>query len=443
MASSGRYAHLDGDHGRIPFGCYKIGKIASGETSEFHINDVIHDPQVHDHDWARKLNLVSFSGYNLLSPKGESIGVLALFSKQALTLKDETLLQTIGATASEVIQVSKSQDMLQESEKKYRNLFENAQIGMFRSRVSDGKIIESNFRLAKILGYDSPEECNAKYIANEAYIYPKQRKKVADLIKKQEKISNFEAQIKINGGSKKWIQFSGTLSENKAYFEGVMADITERKIAEDQVLASLKEKEVLFKEIHHRVKNNMQIIQSLLSLQSNEIKELKYKKPLIDSNNRIKSMALIHETLYQSKDIAKLNIKTYFNEIVQHLFRIYHEPGFDVKLKIDVEPLELGMDISIACGLIINELVSNSLKYAFISTLKGSIFISLKSKTADKVLLVIRDDGPGLPIGLDFKAIDSLGLKIVRILVKGQLKGNLKVKNDNGVSFEIHFPLPT
>jgi len=443
MASSGRYTHIDGPHGRIPMGCYKIGQIASGEISGFLTNDIINDTLVQDHEWAGKLNLVSFSGYNLLSNNGESIGVLALFSKQVLTAKDETLLKTIGATASEVIQVGKSQDMVQESEKKYRNLFENAQIGMFRSRVSDGKIVESNYRMAEILGYDSPEECIAKHIANDSYIYPEQRKKIADLLKKHEEISNFEAQIRINDSSIKWIQFSGSFSENKDYFEGVMADITERKIAEEKVQASLEEKEVLFKEIHHRVKNNMQIIQSLLSLQSNEIKENKYKKPLIDSNNRIKSMALIHETLYRSEDMSKLNIKTYFNEIIQHLFKIYHEQGLDIKLKMDVEPLKLGMDLSIACGLIINELVSNALKYAFVSTKKGSLLVSLKRKSANNALLIIKDNGQGLPMGMDIKTIDSLGLKIVKILVKGQLKGNLAVKNNNGTIFEIHFPLPT
>jgi len=443
MASSGRYTHLDGPHGRIPIGYYKIGQIASGKMSGFLTNHAQHDPLVQDHEWAEKLNLVSFSGYNLLSGKGESIGVLGLFSKQVLTSKDETLLQTIGATASVVIQASKSQDMLQESEKKYRNLFENAQIGMFRSRIRDGKIIESNYKMAEILGYDSPEECMAKHIVNDSYLYPEQRKKIADLLKKHEDISNFEAQIRINDGSIKWIQFSGSFSENKDYFEGVMADITERKIAEEKLQASLKEKEVLFKEIHHRVKNNMQIIQSLLSLQSNEIKENKYKKPLIDSNNRIKSMALIHETLYQSDDIAKLNIETYFNEIIQHLFKIYHKQGLDITLTIDVDSLELGMDISIACGLIINELVSNALKYAFVITKKGNLLVSLKRKSDNKALLIIKDDGQGLPMGLDFKTIESLGLKIVKILVKGQLKGNLDVNSDNGTLFEIHFPLPT
>jgi len=221
----------------------------------------------------------------------------------------------------------------------------------------------------------------------------------------------------------------------------IFQDITERKQAENQIKAALKEKEVLFKEIHHRVKNNMQIIQSLLSLQSNEIKEIKYRKPLIDSNNRIKSMALIHEILYRSDNMAILDIKTYFKEIVQHLFKIYHGPGMNATFNLDIDPVGMGMDLSIACGLIINELVSNALKYAFVSNSEGFLLISLKTIAPKKALMIIRDNGQGLPAQLDFCTSDSLGLKIVRILVEGQLKGQMQVKNNNGALFEIYFPL--
>ena len=221
----------------------------------------------------------------------------------------------------------------------------------------------------------------------------------------------------------------------------IFQDITKRKQAENRIRAALKEKEVLFKEIHHRVKNNMQIIQSLLSLQSNEIKEIEHKKPLIDSNNRIKSMALIHEILYRSDDMVVLDIKTYFKEIVQHLLKIYHEPGIKVTFNLDIDPVGMDMDLSIACGLIINELVSNALKYAFVSDPKGFLLISLKTISAREALMIIRDNGKGLPADLDLNTSDSLGLKIVKILVEGQLKGHMMVKNDKGALIKIYFPL--
>lgn len=217
-------------------------------------------------------------------------------------------------------------------------------------------------------------------------------------------------------------------------------EIKERKQAENQIKGALEEKEVLFKEIHHRVKNNMQIIQSLLSLQSNEIKNPEHKKPLIDSNNRIKSMALIHEILYRSDNMAILDINLYFNEIVQHLFKIYKESGCKVDFNLDIDSVGMGMDLCIACGLIMNELVSNALKYAFVSSSKGELAISLKTISTDEALLIVKDNGHGLPADLDLNISDSLGLKIVKILVEGQLKGYMKVKNHNGASFEIYFP---
>ncbi|MBT4574840.1 MAG: hypothetical protein HOB92_00075, partial [Candidatus Cloacimonetes bacterium] len=218
-------------------------------------------------------------------------------------------------------------------------------------------------------------------------------------------------------------------------------DITDRKKAENRIKTALKEKEVLFKEVHHRVKNNMQIIQSLLSLQSNEIRDPEHKKPLIDSNNRIKSMALIHEILYQSDDMTVLDIHTYFNKIVKHLFNIYRDPECNVAFNLDIDTIQMGMDLSIACGLIINELVSNALKYAFVSDSNGDLFISLKRITTNEALMIVKDNGHGLPVDLDFNTNDSLGLKIVKILVEGQLKGSMKVKNEHGASFEIYFPL--
>ncbi len=218
------------------------------------------------------------------------------------------------------------------TEKKYRNLYENAQIGMFQSTINNGKIVETNLRMAQIFGYSSPEECILNYVAEKHYVYPYQRDEVANLIKENGAIDNYQIQIKLDDSSMKWIQFSGVISDNGKYFEGVAADITEQKKHEKLIKKSLDEKEVLLKEIHHRVKNNMQIIQSLLSLQLNTLKEPEQRKALIDSGNRIKSMALIHETLYSSEDIAHLDIKVYFDNIIQHLFRIYNSSDIHIDI---------------------------------------------------------------------------------------------------------------
>jgi PAS domain S-box-containing protein len=256
----------------------------------------------------------------------------------------------------------------------------------------------------------------------------------------------YENEVITKGKGNRLIAWNNTvLTDEKGEVVGTLSsgeDITERKESENRIRQSLKEKEVLLKEIHHRVKNNMQIIQSLLNLQSETIGDQNYKKLLIDSNNRIKSMSLIHETLYRSKDIANLNISDYFNEIIRHLNKIYYRSGLTIDLQMDVVPVNMSMDHSIACGLILNELVSNSLKYAFNDKSTGIISITLSKPESNQAVLSIKDDGCGF--NPDRKFDDSsknLGLKIVDILVKGQLKGDLTIYPDNGTEFCITFPL--
>ena len=330
---------------------------------------------------------------------------MALFSKSTISDTDGALLQTIASTASEIIQVSRSQEMLAESEEKFRHFFENAQIGMFRSRVSDGRLVECNLRMAEIFGYTSPEECVSHYRAPERYVNPEDREDVIKELGRIWRISNHIVQILTRDGAKRWIQFSGELSKAEGHFEGVVADITNEKLAEERIQASLQEKEILLKEVHHRVKNNMQIIQSLLSLQSNEVNDPEYRKLLADSNSRIKSMALVHEILYQSEDISRLDMQHYFKSIIGNLSRIYQNPAADITISIDIEPVELNLDLSISCGLILNELVTNAYKYAFNDRSAGRIFVSLKKTRANDTILSVADDGPGLPPDHEYHAL--------------------------------------
>ncbi len=327
------------------------------------------------------------------------------------------------------------------TEKKYKNLFDNAQIGMYQSTIDDGKIVESNLRMAQIFGYESPEQCIANYVAHDHYVNPSERKEVVRLLKEEGHVTNYQTQIKLHNGDIIWIQFSGKVTAEGTLFEGVATDITEQKIAEAKVQASLTEKEVLLKEIHHRVKNNLQMIQSLLSLQQNEIDDPEQKKPLIDSNNRIKSMSLIHETLYQSDDIGKLNVQNYISEIIKYIKKIYHNPSVSLGFSIQVDDIDMNIDNCISCGLIINELVSNSLKYAFKDRSQGEISLTLKQQDSDHAEMTISDNGKGFEVLEDIDQYKSLGLRIVNIIVKGQLKGNIAINNDNGVSCVIDFPL--
>ena len=216
-------------------------------------------------------------------------------------------------------------------------------------------------------------------------------------------------------------------------------DITERRAAEARINASLAEKEVLLREIHHRVKNNMQVITSLLRLQSDRIKDQKYADIFKESQDRIKSMALVHEKLYQSKDLARIDFREYVEALMMDLFRSYGVDSRKIKTIIAIDDVSLGPDHAIPCGLIINELVSNSLKHAFPQGRKGEIRVTFRSIGEGELSVNVSDNGIGFPENLDFKSTKTLGLVLVRTLVEHQLEGQITLDRQEGTAFDIQF----
>ncbi len=217
-----------------------------------------------------------------------------------------------------------------------------------------------------------------------------------------------------------------------------LRDITESKRTGEQIQASLREKEVLLQEIHHRVKNNMQIISSLLKLQAGYVDDRTYLDMFKESQNRIISMALVHEKLYQSQDLATIDLNEYISHLANALFRSYGADTGRIALQIDVADVVFGVDTAIPCGLIINELVSNSLKYAFPDGKEGEIKITLRFTDEDEIELTVSDNGISMPDDLDLSNTGSLGLKLVRVLTD-QIGGKLEVDRSEGTTFRIRF----
>ena len=216
-----------------------------------------------------------------------------------------------------------------------------------------------------------------------------------------------------------------------------LAYVINEKQTEEQLMRSLKDKEVLLREIHHRVKNNLQVICSLLSLQSHNIKGKKNIEMFKASQDRVKSMALIHEKLYQSQDLARVSSREYIHALVTGLYHSYCASPGVVKLKLDVEDISLGVDYAIPCGLILNELVSNSLKHAFPRGKEGRILVILRSGNQNDIELVVSDNGVGLPERMDIRKTKSLGLHLVTILAEDQLHGEIKLNRNKGTEFRI------
>jgi two-component sensor histidine kinase/DNA-binding response OmpR family regulator len=215
-------------------------------------------------------------------------------------------------------------------------------------------------------------------------------------------------------------------------------EIEERKRAEEKLRVSLAEKEVLLKEVHHRVKNNLQIVSSLLDLQYFNINDKQAVQALRATQDRIKSMALVHEKLYLTTDVANIDLTVYLESLTEHLCDSYLIDPEQVSLVIDAENVKLSIDKAIPCGLIINELVSNSLKYAFPQGRQGIVAIRLHEDDNGILILSVTDNGVGLPAGMDFSRTGSMGLQLVNLLTR-QLRGEISLSNEKGTAFTIRF----
>lgn len=215
-------------------------------------------------------------------------------------------------------------------------------------------------------------------------------------------------------------------------------DITERKEAELNIQSSLREKEVLLREVHHRVKNNLQVISSLLNMQSTVLTDAVSRSALQESRNRVRSMALVHERLYRSGNLASIDFAMYLQDVTAELHRSYHAPH--VHLECTVEPIQMDIDMAVPCGLIVNELVSNALKHAFPDGRQGRIIVSLKRVDDAHAELSVADDGVGLPKELDVQRVQTMGMTILQALV-GQLDAQLSIESDAGPRFSITLPL--
>jgi len=219
---------------------------------------------------------------------------------------------------------------------------------------------------------------------------------------------------------------------------GIALDITESRRAEEQVKVSLKEKELLLKEIHNRVKNNLQVISSLLNLQAGYIQDEQARARFKESRDRLKAMVLIHEKLYQSDDLTAIDFGGYIRNLAVHLFRAHQVDARAIALHLDVEPLNLDIDRAMSCGLIINELVSNAIKYAFPNGKAGEIRIGFHEEAQKQIVLTVGDNGAGLPKELDFRQAESLGFQLINTLAE-QLHGTITLDRDGGTRFTLAF----
>ncbi|MFH1942844.1 MAG: PAS domain S-box protein [bacterium] len=336
-----------------------------------------------------------------------------------------------------------AEEALKESEEKYRNLVERANDGIVI--VQDGIVKYINPRLAEMWNSSVEEIIGTPFID---HLSPDERPTLVERYKQRMAGEDvppvYEAVLRRKDGS---IVYS-ELNAGVIVYQGkpadlvMVRDITERIRAEEKIRASLEEKNVMLKEIHHRVRNNLQVIKSLLSLQSRYVKDTQALEMLKESQERIQSMAMVHEKLYESEDLARIDFVDYVTSLTRGLYRSHRVDPERIALKIKAaEAVPLGIDLAVPCGIVVNELVTNALKHAFPPSWKkkGLIQISLKSVGEDEVEVVVKDNGTGLPEGVDFHDADTLGFRLVKILVEDQLRGKLSVERDAGTKLQIKF----
>ena len=325
---------------------------------------------------------------------------------------------------------------------RFRALLDETNDAIFLSEVSSGKFADFNNSACEQLGY-SPQklsEMSVQDIISSGEI--EGMKHIVDNLVEGRQFKNrltVETFLKRQDNSLINVEINISLVcfSDDDYIVMVARDITERKEFENALKSSIKEKEVLIREIHHRVKNNMQIISSLLNLQKQYVHDEEAGNVLLESQNRVKSMAMIHEKLYQTQNFSEINFGDYITSLVDDLFSSYGSYSRRIKKKMIFDEIMLGLETAIPCGLIISELVTNTLKYAFPNQMEGEFRIEMY-EIDGFYHLIISDNGVGIPPNLNFEKTETLGLVLVDSLVN-QLEGTVELERNGGTKFKIVF----
>ncbi len=360
-------------------------------------------------------------------------------------LKGEQIIGLQGAVTN-ITERKITEELLRQSEEKYRMLIENIPVVTYMGNTKDRTITFITPNVKEVDGY-TPEEYY-KLSSDNWWFGRIHSDDVESVMKayeqslKEDKSLDIEYRIRRKDGKYIWLnnRAMGTyMKEGEIYFYGIFSDITKRKKMEDQIKTSLREKEVLLREIHHRVKNNLQTISSLLRLQIRLIDEDRYGEIFRDIQNRIQVISLVHEKLYRSKDIANIDINDYIDSLVKVILQSHGATAGRISVNVEHNDISFDIDKAVTCGLIVNELVSNAVKYAFPGNRNGEVMVAIRPLSDNEIELIVSDNGIGMQEDLDIKKVESLGLQLVVILSEEQLKGKIELNRTEGTEFRIKF----
>jgi len=348
-----------------------------------------------------------------------------------------TIYQTIDITERKA-----AEGALLESERKYSEFFRTSRDPVFIT-TKGGGLVESNDALMEALGYETMDEL-LNIGVSKHYENPDDMKRFNRVVEQEGFAKEFPANLVKKDGSILNTLITATVLKDigggVTGFQGTIRDITEHKKAEDQIKRSLQEKEVMLREIHHRVKNNLQVVSSLLNMQARNATDEETKGILSESRDRIITMALIHSQLYEGSDLAEINMKEFVDRLLGQL-QSYQVRDMRIARVVRVDDCPFPISVAVPVGLIINELLSNALKHAFDGRDEGKIEVCLTASEGGRINLTVSDDGCGLPPGFDINESKTLGLRLVKILAEDQLQGTLEVTSDGGATFKMEFDI--
>jgi PAS domain S-box-containing protein len=366
---------------------------------------------------------------------------LSLFELQAFMGVAAVTMMILAAVTEEW---HHARAALAASARRFRGLIEHSADGVILLD-SMGTYLYCTPSVKRILGYELDE-----LIGQDAFAlcHPDDRARnqqmFGEVLSQPGRPVTDEYRYRHRDGSYHWLESTGVNWLAEPAIGGIVVnfrDITERKQAEERLRSALREKESLLKEVHHRVKNNLAIIDSLLRLQAGNLRDPVLATAMRESRNRIRSMASIHESLYRSCDVARIDFATYIENLCSNLFRSYGVDRKRIALRLEVAHVELDLEQAIPLGLLLNELVSNALKHAFPENRCGCIFVSLRRTDEGRIELTVADDGVGLPPDITMRRSQSLGLELVDLLTQ-QINGDLHDTSDGRTAFTVTF-LPT
>jgi PAS domain S-box-containing protein len=343
---------------------------------------------------------------------------------------------------SEMLARDRAEKALRESEQRYRSLFENSMDGALLTEP-DGSILSANPEACRIFGRTEEE---LKRLGRDSVVDPNVPA-VIEALAERARTGRFKGELTFlrNDGSTFPCEISSALfrdPDGKLKTSMVVRDITERKRNEQKLIAALQEKNTLIKEIHHRVKNNMQVISSMISLQLQNdnltITEDEIARISQDLQSRIRSMALVHEMLYKSKSLSRIDFNAYLKSLVKYLFFTFGINSDQIAVEINAADQPVSITTAIPLGIIVTELLTNALRHAFPSERKGEIKVSMKLDNDISYALTVHDNGIGLPENISIKSGSTFGMFLISILVE-ELGGTMNFRNDNGALFTIQF----